>query len=72
MPRTTKQLSSTEVKLAKPKEKEYNLADGRGLHLRIKPNGTKLWLFNYTRPITKKRANLGPAWRSRRYPLGRD
>ena len=26
--------------------------------LRIKPNGTKLWRFNYQRPITKKRANL--------------
>ncbi|MCB1668015.1 MAG: tyrosine-type recombinase/integrase [Pseudomonadales bacterium] len=59
MPRTTKQLTHTEVKLAKPKNKEYNLADGRGLYLRIKPNNAKLWIFNYTRPITKKRANLG-------------
>ncbi|MFT6164481.1 MAG: integrase [Zhongshania aliphaticivorans] len=59
MPKTTRQLTSTEIKLAKPKDKEYNLADGRGLYLRVKPNGSKLWLFNYTRPIAKKRANLG-------------
>jgi len=26
--------------------------------LRVKPNGSKLWLFNYCRPFTKKRANL--------------
>lgn len=59
MPKTTRQLTSTEIKLAKPKDKEYNLADGRGLYLRVKPNCSKLWLFNYTRPIAKKRANLG-------------
>jgi integrase len=59
MARTTKPLSDTEVKQAKPREKEYNLADGDGLYLRVKPNGSKLWIFNYSRPYTKKRANLG-------------
>ncbi|WP_299772306.1 integrase domain-containing protein [uncultured Pseudoteredinibacter sp.] len=59
MPRKTVPLSSTQVKQAKVKEKEYNLVDGGGLALRIKPNGSKLWIFNYYRPITKKRANLG-------------
>ncbi len=59
MPKTTKHLTNTEVKLAKPRVKEYSLADGRGLYLHIKPNGSKLWLFNYTRPTAKKRANLG-------------
>ena len=58
MGRTTKPLSDTEIKQAKPKTKEYNLADGNGLYLRVKPNGTKLWLFNYSRPYTRKRANL--------------
>lgn len=38
--------------------KEYNLADGNGLYLRVKPSGTKFWLFNYSRPYTRKRANL--------------
>ena len=58
MGRTTKPLTDTEIKQAKPKAKEYNLADGKGLYLRVKPNGTKLWLFNYSRPYTRKRANL--------------
>lgn len=58
MAKTTKQLSDTEIRRAKPRAKEYNLADGKGLYLRIKPIGSKLWLFNYTRPITKKCANL--------------
>ncbi|WP_028765338.1 integrase domain-containing protein [Shewanella colwelliana] len=59
MANTTKQLTATQVANAKPKDKEYNLADGRGLSLRVKTSGSKFWLFNYTRPITKKRANLG-------------
>lgn len=58
MARTTKPLTDTEVKQAKPLAKEYNLADGNGLYLRVKPNGTKFWLFNYSRPYTRKRANL--------------
>lgn len=59
MARITKPLSNTEVKNAKPKDKEYNLSDGEGLSIRIKPNGSKLWIFNYYRPYTKKRANIG-------------
>ena len=59
MARITKPLTNTEVKQAKAKDKEYSLADGEGLMLRVKPNGSKLWLFNYYRPYTKKRANLG-------------
>ncbi|WP_440875452.1 integrase domain-containing protein [Thalassotalea sp. PLHSN55] len=58
MARITTPLTNTEVKQAKSKSKEYNLADGDGLMLRVKPNGSKLWLFNYSRPYTKKRANL--------------
>ncbi len=51
-------LKNIQLQKSKPKEKEYNLSDGAGLSLRIKPNGSKLWLFNYYRPITKKRANI--------------
>ena len=58
MANSTNPLTNTEVKQAKPRAKEYNLADGGGLALRIKPNGSKLWLLNYSRPHTKKRANL--------------
>jgi len=58
MPKTTKPLTNTEVKQAKPKNKEYNLGDGGGLYLRVKPSGTKLWLFNYFKPFTNKRSNI--------------
>lgn len=58
MARTTKPLTNTEVKQAKPKDKIYSLSDGSGLQLRIKPTGSKLWLFDYYRPFTKKRTSL--------------
>ena len=58
MARTTKPLTNTEIKQAKPRDKDYPLSDGNGLQLRVKSNGSKLWLFNYYRPYTKKRANL--------------
>lgn len=58
MANKTQPLTATEVDKSKPREKEYNLSDGNGLSLRIKTIGTKFWLFNYQRPITKKRANL--------------
>ena len=58
MARVTKPLTNTEVKQSKPKEKEFNLVDGDGLALRVKPNGSKLWVFNYFRPYTKKRTSL--------------
>lgn len=54
----TNPLTNTEVKQAKPRDKEYLLVDGDGLSLRIKPTGSKTWVFNYYRPHTKKRANL--------------
>ena len=55
MPRITKPLSETETKHAKPKDKTYSLADGKGLYLKIKPSGYKVWFFNCYRPFTKKR-----------------
>ena len=58
MARTTKPLTNTEVKQAKPKEKVYTLSDGGGLQLRVKPNGSKLWLFAYLTPYTKKRTSI--------------
>jgi hypothetical protein len=54
MANTTKPLTTTEVKQAKPREKEHNLADGNGLYLRVKPSGMKLWIFNYSRPSPRK------------------
>jgi integrase len=54
----TKPLTNTEVKQAKPKDKAYKLFDGDGLQLRVMPNGSKTWLFDYKRPYTKKRTTL--------------
>jgi integrase len=58
MARTAKPLTNTEIKQSKPQSKVYTLADGHGLQLRVKPNGSKLWLFDYFRPYTKKRTCL--------------
>lgn len=58
MPRTTLPLSAKDIENAKPKKKEYNLVDGRGLKLRILPSGTKQWQLNYYRPTNGKRANF--------------
>jgi integrase len=59
MPKTPTPLNSSQIKNAKPKDKEYNLSDGHKLSLRIKPSGSKVWIFNYQRPYTKKRTCLG-------------
>ena len=40
-------LTDTRVKTAKPQEKQYKLADERGLHLTGYPNGSKLWQMRY-------------------------
>ncbi|WP_318517624.1 integrase domain-containing protein [Photobacterium leiognathi] len=58
MAKVTTRLTDKEIKSAKPRDKEYYLFDGGGLRLRVKPNGSKHWLFNYYRPNSKKRANL--------------
>jgi len=58
MANTTKPLTATEVKQAKAREKVYNLYDGGGLCLRVKPNASKLWLFNYQRPYTNSRTSI--------------
>lgn len=59
MANTTTPLTDVEIRNAKAKDKEYNLSDGRGLALRVKTTGSKLWIFNYQQPYSKKRTNLG-------------
>ena len=59
MAKTPTPLTDTQIKNAKPKDKEYSLADGQKLSLRIKSSGSKAWIFTYQRPYTKKRTNLG-------------
>ncbi|ECY1330220.1 tyrosine-type recombinase/integrase [Salmonella enterica] len=56
MSRITTPLTNTEIRTAKPADKEYTLQDGNGLYLLVKPGGSKIWRFSYYRPTDKKRA----------------
>ncbi|MGR5069312.1 integrase domain-containing protein [Vibrio alfacsensis] len=58
MARTVRPLTFTEINKAKPKDKEYTLSDGQGLMLSIRPSGSKVWLFKYSKPFTNKRTNI--------------
>jgi integrase len=40
-------LSDTRIRAAKPSRKAYKLTDGAGLHLEVRPNGSRLWRFRY-------------------------
>lgn len=50
-------LSDVKCRTAKPTAKEYLMADGAGLYLRVRPSGAKDWLFVYT--FNCKRLKLG-------------
>ena len=39
------ELSDTKIRNATPADKEYVIADGQGLSVVVRPNGTKLWLY---------------------------
>ncbi|MFZ2949600.1 MAG: integrase arm-type DNA-binding domain-containing protein [Desulfuromonadaceae bacterium] len=47
MPKRIQPLSDIQVKNAKPKEADYKLSDGYGLHLFVTPTGGKLWRLQY-------------------------
>ena len=53
MPKIIKPLTETEIRNAKPKEKEYRLYDGEGLYIIIYPDGRKRWRLDYV--FNKKR-----------------
>src|SRR3990167_8841530 len=54
-------LTAKKVENALPRKKEYKLHDGGGLFLRIRPSGTKIWLFSFSLPNDPKliRMTLG-------------
>lgn len=57
----TNVLSDRKVATAKPRDKEYLLADGAGLSLRIRPDDSRLWIFRYTSAAGKPaKKSLGP------------
>lgn len=44
---------------AKPADKPYRLADGKGLYLEVKPNGSRYWGMKYRFDGKEKRAEFG-------------
>lgn len=56
-------LSDLACKSAKPQDKPYKKFDGGGLHLLVKPSGSKLWRLKYRYLGTEKLLSIGP------YPL---
>ena len=48
-------IQAVTLKSIKQKNKPYTIADGNGLSLLIKTDGTKLWEFRYTSPTNLKR-----------------
>jgi integrase len=52
-------LTDTEIKNAKPKEKDYTLSDGNGLQLTIKTDGKKIWEVRYTVEGKPKKTTAG-------------
>ena len=52
-------LTATQVKQAKPKSKQYKLADGGSLYLLVKTNGHKYWRYDYAFGGKRKTLSIG-------------
>ena len=52
-------LTDSIIKAAKPKDKKYNLSDGKGLVLFVQPNGQKEWRIRYYFNDKEKMLSLG-------------
>ncbi|MBN9074865.1 MAG: hypothetical protein BGN87_22605 [Rhizobiales bacterium 65-79] len=53
-------LTDVQCRNAKPRERPYNLTDGHGLFLLVKPNGSKLWRQDHAFQGKRRTANFGP------------
>lgn len=53
------QLNELQIKAAPPRDKEYLLADGEGLYLRVRPTG-KVWVYRYKQLGKEAKLSLGP------------
>lgn len=53
------ELTTVAARNAKPREKAYRLAAGKGLYLQVMPNGAKYWRLKYRFPKTPKMISLG-------------
>jgi integrase len=52
-------LSDSKVRTAKPAEKEYKLADDKGLFLLVKTNGGKYWRMKYRSDGKERKLSIG-------------
>lgn len=52
------QLNELQIKAAAPRDKEYLLADGDGLYLRVRPTG-KAWVYRYKRHGKEAKLSIG-------------
>ncbi len=52
-------LTEASCKAAKPKAKLYYLNDGAGLRLRVRPDGSRTWIYRYRLGGKEKSAGLG-------------
>ena len=59
MARATTALTATQIKQAKPKEKDYKLSDGGGLYLLVTKSGGKHWKLKYKFDGKEKKLSLG-------------
>ena len=55
MARKTLPLTNTQIKAAKPTDKDYSLFDSCGINLLIRANNFEMWRFKCTRSYTKQR-----------------
>lgn len=53
-------LSDAAIRAAKPREKPFKISDGRGLHLLVNPNGSRLWRMQYRFAGKQKMIAFGP------------
>jgi len=52
-------LTDLQIRKVKQKDKPFRLGDGLGLHLLVKPNGSKLWQFRFRYMGKEKLLSLG-------------
>jgi len=53
-------LTHIQIASAKPAAKLYNLTDSQGLHLAVRPNGSKLWRMSFRYLGKQKTLHIGP------------
>lgn len=58
MPKLSSQLTITQVKNLKPKDKPYFISDSDNLLLKVTPNGNKFFIYEFRNKLTNKRQRI--------------